>query len=194
MTMKECILCGKPNSEEHHIVWISQAKYMKGCKLNKMYLCSMHHRKSKGPHKDTRTDLKYKLKLQNQLFKLFNKKDYKYTKKDIKKILGISKIATERLCEAIRGNKKNAYYRIDIITACMGGTLYSSKSLIGQGEYNKRYFQIRHEIMQEKISAVILRPKIVMKKGNKLLVTTHPEDFLILLPDGTYKFEKLKNN
>ncbi|MDS1004960.1 hypothetical protein P9J83_15860 [Clostridium sporogenes] len=47
--MKECVICGRPNSECHHIVFRSQQKALEHCKYNYMYLCGEHHRGGQEP-------------------------------------------------------------------------------------------------------------------------------------------------
>lgn len=120
--MKECIVCGRPNSEEHHIVFRSQQKALEHCKVNKIYLCSEHHRGNNSPHKNRNMDIKYKLELQKKLFKLFDREDYKYREKDIKELLGISSAAVNRICKLI--DRRVGYTREEIVRACMGGKLY----------------------------------------------------------------------
>ena len=119
--MKICKVCGRPNSEKHHIVFKSQQKGLEHCKENIIYLCPEHHRGNDGPHKSRQIDIKYKLQFQKKLFEKFLKEEY--TEKEIKEILGISNAAVRRLLKTI-DKHVDKYEREDIVRSCMGGRLY----------------------------------------------------------------------
>ncbi|WP_125153125.1 hypothetical protein [Clostridium rectalis] len=119
--MKECTVCGKPNSECHHIVFKSQQKALEHCKYNYIYLCKEHHTGNNSPHKNRQIDVKYKLIFQNMLFEKFTNKDY--TEEGIKEILNISNVSVKRLVKII-DKHIDRYKKEDIIRACMGGKLY----------------------------------------------------------------------
>lgn len=122
---EECLKNGVYTyGEQHHIVKRSQNKAMIKAPINHIYLCSECHRGTKGVHgKDGhKLDIKLKLKLQKELFQLFNK-DY-YSKKEIKEKLVISNKDADMLVKTIVC-KNSGYGRIDIVRACMGGMLYA---------------------------------------------------------------------
>ncbi|RXM53923.1 hypothetical protein DP134_14030 [Clostridium tetani] len=119
--MKICKVCGKPNSEKHHIVFRSQQKALEHYQYNIMYLCSEHHRGNNSPHKSRQIDIRYKLQFQKKLFKLFTKEEY--TEKEIKEILDISNAAVRRIVKTI-SRYVDKYKQEDIIRSCMGGRLY----------------------------------------------------------------------
>ena len=119
--MKICKVCGRPNSEKHHIVFKSQQKALEHCQCNIMYLCSEHHRGDNSPHKSRQIDIKYKLQFQKKLFKLFTKEEY--TEKEIKEILDISNAAVRRITKSINKHV-DKYKKEDIIRCCMGGRIY----------------------------------------------------------------------
>ncbi|EKS4345811.1 hypothetical protein QB607_003848 [Clostridium botulinum] len=118
--MKECVICGRPNSEEHHVIYRSECRALIKCKKNLVYLCADHHRGLYGPHGKCGKELNRKLKLefQNWLEETFNK-DF-YSIEEIKGKLGISTNAVKSLSKLIR-QKNSVFDREDIIIACMGG-------------------------------------------------------------------------
>ena len=119
--MKTCKVCGKPNSEKHHIVFRSQQKALEHCQYNIIYLCEKHHRGDNSPHRNRNTDIMYKLQFQKKLFKLFTKEEY--TEKEIKEILDISNAAVRRITKSINKHV-DKYKKEDVIRGCMGGKLY----------------------------------------------------------------------
>lgn len=119
--MKICKVCGRPNSEKHHIVFRSQQKALEHCQYNIIYLCSEHHRGDNSPHKSRQIDIRYKLQLQKKLFKLFTKEEY--TEKEVKEILDISNAAVGRIVKTI-SKYVDRYKSEDVIRSCMGGRLY----------------------------------------------------------------------
>lgn len=120
--MKQCEICGRPG-EQHHIVKRSQCKAMIKANINHIYLCEEHHRGTEGVHgkEGHKLDIKLKMQLQKELFKLFSR-DY-YSKKEIKESLGISNKDVDMLVKAI-ACKDSKYERLDIVRACMGGMIY----------------------------------------------------------------------
>lgn len=116
---KYCLICGKPFSEEHHIIKRSQATFLINCKLNKVYLCGTHHRSEIGVHgrEGHALDLKLKSDFEDKLNLLFDR-NY-FTREEIKKTLGISDRAVYSLCKLLESHK-GLYNRENIIRACMG--------------------------------------------------------------------------
>lgn len=121
--MKYCKICGKQYAEEHHVVFRSQAKFMENVALNKIPLCSEHHRGNEGPHLNKKIDIKYKLELQKELFKLFTKTHY--TEKEIREALDISETETRTLVKTLKLTAEG-YDSTDIVIRCMGGKLYAN--------------------------------------------------------------------
>ena len=129
MSAKEeyCEVCCKQAEELHHIVFKSQCMALKDCKLNHSYLCTYHHRNQKvGAHFNKGLDKKLKLRFQNKLEIIFNKKEF--TREEIGQALKISKSSTDSLCKMIKQNK-GVFYREDIIRACMGGKTISQEDI-----------------------------------------------------------------
>ena len=118
---KCCEVCGRSNSEAHHIVFRSEAPWMKNISINKIYLCNEHHRGDESPHKSKKVDLQYKRELQAKLKKMFNQQYY--TTKDIKNILQTTETETEKIVKTLQ-RYKEGYKREDIIRRCMGGRIY----------------------------------------------------------------------
>lgn len=120
--MKECIICGKPNSEEHHMIFRGECKPLEHCKKNIVYLCHYHHRGTYGPHgtHGDKLDKQLKLKFQNWLEISFLKDSF--TLEEIQEILGISYIAVKKLSKHM-WIVKGKYTREDVIKACMGGVM-----------------------------------------------------------------------
>jgi hypothetical protein len=118
--MKYCEICGRI-AEEHHIVFRSQASYMVNVEINKKPLCLEHHRGNNSPHMDKKIDVKYKLELQNKLFKIFPKSFY--TENEIQEVLNISETETRAIVKTMR-RYKEGFERLDIVIRCMGGKLY----------------------------------------------------------------------
>jgi hypothetical protein len=118
--MKECYICGKPRSEEHHIIYRKQCKPLERCKKNIVYLCGEHHRGTCGVHGKHGEALNNKLKLEFQewLESEFTQEQYKL--EDIQKILGISDNAIKSLSKLMT-QYRGQYKREDIIIVCMGG-------------------------------------------------------------------------
>lgn len=121
MSLKLCSVCGRPYSELHHIVFRSQAIYMKEVKLNHKYLCIEHHKGNDSPHKNKQVDLKYKKELQKKLFDLFHK-EY-YTVEEIGELLGISELGAYRIVKTLKLYKEG-YGRVDLVVRMMGGMMY----------------------------------------------------------------------
>ena len=116
---KYCLICAKPFSEVHHIVFRSKASFLVNCELNKVYLCEDHHRGTKGVHTKNghALDIKLKSDFEEKLNLLFDR-EY-FTREEIKKTLGISDRAVYSLCKLLESHK-GLYNRENIIRACLG--------------------------------------------------------------------------
>lgn len=121
MSYKSCSVCGRPYSELHHIVFRSQAPYMREVKINHKYLCSEHHRGNNSPHRNKEIDVKYKKELQKKLFELFSK-EY-YTVEEISEILGVTELGAYRIVKTLKVYEKG-YERVDLVIRMMGGMMY----------------------------------------------------------------------
>lgn len=123
---KECVICGHPYPEEHHIVFRGQQAALISCPHNKVYLCYEHHRGNKSPHMDRDIDLKYKRQFQLKLEGLFNHKEC-YSEEEVKRILLISKKDVRKLLKPLTlkiVGENVGYYRKDIIRQALGGRNY----------------------------------------------------------------------
>lgn len=119
---KECVVCKRPNSECHHIIYRSQCRPLEHCKKNIVYLCADHHRGTCGPHgkHGHKLDIKLKLEFQNWLEETFYQE--RYTLDEIRKKLDISQNAVRSLSK-LMDIDKGAYTRENIIRAAMGGKI-----------------------------------------------------------------------
>ena len=123
---KQCIECGHPNPEEHHIVFRSQQQAMISCPHNKITLCYKHHRGDSSPHMVREIDIEYKKNLQQRLGYLFSLKEC-YSEEEIKEILMIPNQDARKLVKSLLTVivDDEAGYRVeDVIRQCMGGRLY----------------------------------------------------------------------
>jgi hypothetical protein len=120
--MKECEICGRPG-ELHHIVFRSAAKYMQNVPVKFKYLCFKHHRGNDSPHMCKKTDVRYKLGMQKQLFKMFGEKEY-FQLGEIQRILNISGGEVSTIVKRLQLYKEG-YKGSDIVIRCMGGRLYA---------------------------------------------------------------------
>lgn len=123
---KQCVVCGHPYPEEHHIIFRGQQSAMINCPLNKVNLCYVHHRGDESPHQKRELELKYKIEFQERLEYLFSAKEC-YEEEEVKQILLIPKKDARKivksLCTSIVGDEVG-YKAKDIIKQCMGGRLY----------------------------------------------------------------------
>lgn len=123
---KQCVVCGHPYPEEHHIVFRGQQSAMIKCPLNKISLCNVHHRGDESPHQKRELELKYKIEFQERLEYLFSAKEC-YEEEEIKNILLIpakdARKVVKSLCTAVIEDEVG-YKAEDIIRQCMGGRLY----------------------------------------------------------------------
>ncbi|MBU3205166.1 hypothetical protein [Clostridium algidicarnis] len=121
--MKECIICGKPNSHMHHRVFRSECKPLEHCKANLAYLCYEHHQGTQGVHGKHGEKLNRKLKLEFQKYLREIFTGERYTLEEIEKKLGISTNSSRSLSKLMQLNR-GTYDKETIIRACMGGKIY----------------------------------------------------------------------
>ena len=124
--MKECVICGKPNSHIHHIIYRSKCKPLEHCKHNLICLCQQHHQGTYGVHGKYGKDLNMMFKLEFQKWLENHLKQDRYRLEDIEKILEISYRASISLSKLLKSNQ-GYFIREDIIRACMGGKLYEKE-------------------------------------------------------------------
>ncbi len=118
-----CRECGTSfNVEKHHIIYRSEVKALKNCKLNYAYLCPIDHRGTFGPHgsKGAKRNRKYKLEFQNNLEMLLDKPYL--TREEIKEVLDIPDKPLNSLLKTVERHK-DKYVREEVIRACMAGKL-----------------------------------------------------------------------
>lgn len=120
-----CRICDCEYAEEHHVVFRSQNHLIIESPINKIYLCAEHHRGDTGPHgkRGRENDIKYKLELQEKLFKEI---PYYPTEEEIKKVLKIKDKNMYKLLKTIRPVFKNGirYNKEEVIRRIMGGKIY----------------------------------------------------------------------
>lgn len=121
----ELCICGQVASEEHHIVFRSQAPSLVQCSLNKIPLCrrchaSIHHGKG---HK---LDKLLKLQFQNNLEILWDK--HYLSREEMKDVLKISEKQLDRLLKTLP-KKDGLYERETVIRKCLGGKMIIEEDL-----------------------------------------------------------------
>ena len=118
-----CEICNK-EADIHHIVHKSEGGF--DIELNYKYLCEEHHRGKNGPHHSLETDIKYKIELQNKLYKLMLK-DF-YNLKELGILLNASINTVKRITKNLK-KYKEGFKKEDIILSIMGGTLYNEEMI-----------------------------------------------------------------
>ena len=123
MNEELCAVCGRYNTEAHHIIYRSHCPSLVHCHLNIIYLCPLHHRSERGVHGKYGNELNRKLKLdfQNKLEMLFDKEWL--TEEEVNEVLQISEKSLKRLLKTLKKEKGIYYHRDSVILACMGGKL-----------------------------------------------------------------------
>lgn len=116
-----CEVCGKPNAEYHHVIFRSQGGLT--FKYNCKYLCSEHHRGNNSPHKDRNIDLKYKIEMQDKLFKALKE----YVQPDDLLEIGLNKNQIKKVLKTLIVQKEG-YSREDVVRKLMGGRLYEREN------------------------------------------------------------------
>lgn len=117
--MYKCEICGHA-ADVHHIVYRSEGGF--DIDINYKYLCAEHHRGKEGPHQDKIVDLKYKLELQEKLYKYLPKAYY--WPKELTEILDIHNGSLKRLLKGLKISKEG-FKKEDIIFKLMGKKYYS---------------------------------------------------------------------
>lgn len=118
---KQCSICGTYGSELHHIQFRSQVPALRDCPLNHIYLCPQHHRDGRvGVHFNKALDKKLKLKFQNKLEFLWDKKYL--SRQDVQVVLNVKDKQLDKLLKTVI-SKNGEYERESLIRACCGGKL-----------------------------------------------------------------------
>ena len=118
---KQCSICGSYGTELHHIQFRSQVPTLKDCPLNHVHLCPQHHRDGRvGVHFNKALDKKLKLKFQNKLEFLWEKKYL--SRQDVQVVLQIKDKQLDKLLKTVI-SKNGEYERESLIRACCGGKL-----------------------------------------------------------------------
>lgn len=68
MDSKECLICGSPNVEVHHVMFGPDRKNADKLGLT-VYLCPEHHRGNEGPHHNKPFDIALKKEAQREFLK-----------------------------------------------------------------------------------------------------------------------------
>ena len=117
----QCIICETYGTELHHIQFRSQVPTLRDCPLNHIYLCPQHHRDGRaGVHFNKELDKKLKLKFQNKLEFLWEKKYL--SRQDVQVVLQIKDKQLDKLLKTVI-SKNGEYERESLIRACCGGKL-----------------------------------------------------------------------
>lgn len=118
---KQCSICGSYGTELHHIQFRSQVPILKDCPLNHVHLCPQHHRDGRvGVHFNKALDKKLKLKFQNKLEFLWDKKYL--SRQDVQVVLNVKDKQLDKLLKTVIS--KNGEYEMEsLIRACCGGKL-----------------------------------------------------------------------
>lgn len=117
-----CVLCGEQGRETHHVVFRSQASYMKQIKVNLVPLCIECHRGTLGVHNNKRNDIKLKIQLQAKLFEMFKEKKF-YSQEEIQNILECTKFDSMLICKKL-ALYRQGYSSEQLIRRMLGGRLY----------------------------------------------------------------------
>lgn len=118
---KQCSICGSYGTELHHIQFRSQVPTLKDCPLNHIHLCPQHHRDGRvGVHFNKALDKKLKLKFQNKLEFLWDKKYL--SRQDVQVVLNVKDKQLDKLLKTVI-SKNGEYERESLIRACCGGKL-----------------------------------------------------------------------
>lgn len=118
---KQCSICGSYGTELHHIQFRSQVPTLKDCPLNHVHLCPQHHRDGRvGVHFNKALDKKLKLKFQNKLEFLWDKKYL--SRQDVQVVLNVKDKQLDKLLKTVI-SKNGEYEREGLIRACCGGKL-----------------------------------------------------------------------
>jgi hypothetical protein len=119
----KCEVCGR-TADKHHIVHKCEGGL--DFPLNFKYLCVEHHRGRKGPHKNFKIDIKYKLQLQEKLQELLQGEFFLIEK--LTSLLDINSRILKKLLKDSR-RYKEGYRKDEIIYKLMGCTVYKEGML-----------------------------------------------------------------
>lgn len=115
----KCAVCGS-RADIHHIVHRREGGM--NFELNYKYLCHLHHRGLRGPHRNKIIDYEYKFELQNKFESIFTKEFY--TLNEINQTLKLS-ISNKKRIQNNLFLYKEGYSSIELIKFLMGGKVYS---------------------------------------------------------------------
>ena len=116
----ECGLIGY--CENHHIIFRSQAKYMKNIGINQAFLCLEHHRGTLGVHHNKKLDLKLKQQLQTRLQTIFSNEFY--SREEIQTSLECGDKDMDLILKKL-SNYVLGYSSEQLLIRLMGGRLYN---------------------------------------------------------------------
>ena len=105
--------------EKHHIIFKSQGGL--DFELNYKHLTTEDHKGNNGPHKNRKTDLKYKKELEYKLRELLIERYY--TVEDLKNILGLKSRQAYKAFRQVENTSKGMR-REDVIKRLLGGRFY----------------------------------------------------------------------
>lgn len=107
------------NLERHHIIYKSQGGL--DFELNYKRLTSEQHRGNKGPHRNRKTDLRFKRELQKKLENILT--DEFYTAEELIEILGLKERQAYKAFRKVTQHRKGMK-REDVIFRLMGNRFY----------------------------------------------------------------------
>jgi hypothetical protein len=119
----KCEICGR-QADIHHIVHKNEGGL--DFFLNYKYLCPEHHRGKEGPHRNHKTDIEYKLEMQDKLNNILYK-DF-YNKEELIDILNLNKTKAKKFFKELKIYKEG-YKKEDIIYRLMGNKKYNEYML-----------------------------------------------------------------
>lgn len=117
----ECVLCMQQGRETHHVIFRSQASYMRTIKINLIPLCVDCHKGNNSPHQSKKLDLKLKIELQNKLQAMFTEKYY--SREEIKEKLECTDFDTTLILKKLT-LYRYGYNTEQLVMRLLGGRLY----------------------------------------------------------------------
>ena len=118
----ECVNCGKPGYIEwHHVIFKSQARYMKDTKIVLTPLCLECHRGTHGVHNNKKLDVKLKQQLQTRLQTMFTNKFY--SREEIQTNIECADKDMDLILKKL-SNYVLGYSSEQLIRRCLGGRMY----------------------------------------------------------------------
>lgn len=76
LEMTECLVCGNPNYEVHHIFFGERNRSLSDAYKFVLPLCAEHHRGQMSPHQDRKIDLAYKRSAQRVFEKEHSREEF----------------------------------------------------------------------------------------------------------------------